>query len=93
MVRESDPAGVLTLGASVYGQDGALLGQVTAIHNRHFHVTPPQAAASWLSSECICSTGAGEGTPGTDSAELSDYQMDCPDGADVHESPDVGGEH
>ncbi len=93
MVRESDPAGVLTLGASVYAQDGALLGQVTEIHTRTFQVTPPQAAAYWLSTECIRSTGEGSVTLATDREDLSDYQMDYPDGADADESPDVGGEH
>ncbi len=32
-------------------------------------------------------------TLGTDREDLSDYQMDCPDGADADDSPDVGGEH
>ncbi len=93
MVRERKPASVLTLGAPVSSLDGVLLGQVTAIHSRHFEVTPPQAAAYWLSSECIHSADERGVTLDTTSAELSDYQMDYPDGADADESPDVGGEH
>ena len=93
MVLEGNLAGALTLRAPVYTQDGTLLGQVTEIHSHHFQVTPPQAPAYWLSTECIRSTGEGGVTLGTDSEDLSDYQMDCPDGADVDDSPDVGGEH
>ena len=59
MVGESEPAGVLTLRAPVYTEDGILLGQLTEIHSRHFQVTPPQAPAYWLST--ACSRSAGEG--------------------------------
>ncbi len=93
MVRESEPAGTLTLSAPVSTQDGILLGQVTEIHSRHFQVTPPQAPAYWLSTECIRSTGEGGVTLGMDREDLPDYQMDCPDGTEADESPDLGGEH
>ncbi len=64
MVGESEPAGTLTLSTPGSTQDGILLGQVTAIHSRHFQVTPPQAPAYWLSTACIRSTGEGASRSG-----------------------------
>ncbi len=93
MVSRHDPTGALTAGARVYTQDHRPLGWVREIRQRRLQVEPPQAAAYWLSTDCIHWTAEGVVLLGMDTEDLAGYQMECPDGADGADSPDVGGEH
>ena len=93
MVFRDEPSTTLTLGARVYTQDRSPLGWVREIRPRHFQVEPPQAVAYWLSTDCIDWTAEGVVLLRMDSEDLVGYRMECPDGADAADSPDVGGEH
>jgi hypothetical protein len=93
MVLGHEPFEPVTMGARVYTQDRIPLGWVRDIRRYLFQVEPPRAAAYWLNTDCIRWTAEGVVLLGIDTEDLDGYQIECPDGADVADSPDVGGEH